>query len=50
MKLIEQEKFEDVVLDDDNPYIKMKLGEKTVTVFLQDTHRLRQIYYEYGCF
>ena len=50
MKLIEQEKFEDVVLDDDNPYIKMKLGEKTETVFLQDTPRLRQIYYEYGCF
>ena len=50
MKLIEQEKFEDVVLDDDNPYIKMKIGEKTETVFLQDTPRLRQIYYEYGCF
>ena len=49
-KLIDQERFEQVVLDDDNPYIQMKNRESVETIFLKDTPRLRQMYYEYGCF
>ena len=49
-KLIDLEKFKEIVLDDENPYIKMKVGESEEILFLKDTPRLRQLYYEYGCF
>ncbi len=50
MELNKQEKFETIVIGDDNPYIQLKEGGKSSKVFLNDTPRLRQLYFEYNCF
>ena len=43
-------KFVTAVLDVQNPYIQIRENEQYVKVFLNDTPRLRQLYYTYGCF
>lgn len=49
-KLNEQGKFESIVIGNDNPYIKIKEDGKIDKVFLNDTPRLRQLYFDYNCF
>lgn len=49
-KLKEQGKFVDIKMGVEHPYILMLENNKTVEVFLDDTPRLRQIYYNYKCF
>lgn len=49
-KLKLQGKFETIVLGIDRPYIQIIANEESVRVFLNDTPRLRQLYYDYGCF
>ncbi|MGP1505539.1 MAG: HNH endonuclease signature motif containing protein [Eggerthia catenaformis] len=39
--------LEEVVLGIDKPYILLKNGEK---IFMDDTPRVRQLYYDYNCF
>lgn len=48
-KLKSQGKFETIVMGIEHPYIQMK-EEKSIKVFLDDTPRLRQLYYDYNCF
>lgn len=48
-KLNEQEKFESVVIGNDSPYIQFLEDGKSKKVFLDDTPRLRQLYFEYHC-
>lgn len=43
----QQNNFDKVELGIDNPYVLLKNGDK---IYLTDTPRLRQIYYNYGCF
>lgn len=45
-----QGKFETIVMGIEHPYIQMKEEEKSIKVFLDDTPRLRQLYYDYNCF
>lgn len=45
-----QGKYETIVIGIDHPYIQMNEGGQSVRVFLDDTPRLRQLYYDYGCF
>lgn len=45
-----QGKFETIVMGIEHPYIQMKEEEKSIKVFLDDTPRLRQLYYNYNCF
>lgn len=49
-KLKSQGKFETIVMGIPHPYIQMKEDHKSIQVFLDDTPRLRQLYYEYDCF
>ncbi len=49
-KLKKQGKFEKVNLGNSHPNIQIKEGEKRKTIFLDDTPRLRQLYYDYKCF
>ena len=49
-KLIEEDKFEQLYIGNDNPYIKLKGNEEPNKIFLRDTPRLRQLYYTYDCF
>ncbi|MGI6501631.1 MAG: HNH endonuclease signature motif containing protein [Anaerostipes sp.] len=49
-KLLLKGKFEKVVLGIDCPYIQIVEEDRTQKVFLNDTPRLRQLYFEYGCF
>lgn len=49
-KLKSQGKFETIVMGIERPYIQMKEEGKLVKVFLDDTPRLRQLYYDYNCF
>lgn len=49
-KLKIQGKYESKVIGIDHPYIQMNEGGQSVRVFLDDTPRLRQLYYDYGCF
>lgn len=49
-KLNEQGKLEKVVIGVEVPYIQMKENGKSTTVFLEDTPRLRQLYFNYNCF
>ena len=44
-----QGKFETIVMGIEHPYIQIK-EEKSIKVFLDDTPRLRQLYYDYNCF
>ena len=48
-RLKSQGKFETIVMGIERPYIQMK-EEKSIKVFLDDTPRLRQLYYNYDCF
>ncbi len=48
-RLKSQGKFETIVMGIERPYIQMK-EEKSIKVFLEDTPRLRQLYYDYNCF
>lgn len=48
-RLKSQGKFETIVMGIERPYIQMK-EEKPIKVFLDDTPRLRQLYYNYNCF
>lgn len=45
-----QGKFEAIVMGIEHPYIQIKEDGKSVKVFLDDTPRLRQLYYDYNCF
>lgn len=49
-RLKSQGKFETIVMGIDRPYIQMMEAEKSIKVFLDDTPRLRQLYYDYNCF
>ena len=49
-KLKEQGKFVDIKMGVEHPYILMLENNKTAEIFLDDTPRLRQIYYNYECF
>lgn len=49
-KLKSQGKFENLLIGVDRPYIRMKEGEKSIQVFLDDTPLLRQLYHDYSCF
>lgn len=49
-KLSDMNKFKEIVLGVDNPYILFFNGENIEKLLLNDTPRLRQIYYEYKCF
>ncbi|MDD3193152.1 MAG: HNH endonuclease signature motif containing protein, partial [Oscillospiraceae bacterium] len=49
-KLKEQGKFETTVIGIAHPYIQMNVEGQSVQVFLDDTPRMRQLYYDYGCF
>lgn len=43
-------KFIGIFLGNDEPYIELEEEGKPVKIFLDDTPRLRQIYYDYRCF
>ena len=49
-KLNEQGRLEKVVIGVETPYIQMKENRKSTKVFLKDTPRLRQLYFNYNCF
>lgn len=49
-KLNEQGRLEKVVIGVEAPYIQMKENGKSTKVFLKDTPRLRQLYFNYNCF
>ena len=49
-KLKAQGKFEAVFMGINRPFIQMNDNGKSVQVFWDDTPRLRQLYYDYGCF
>lgn len=48
-KLYKQGKLEQVVLDEDEPYIQYTENDKSNKVFLDDTPKLRQLYFDYRC-
>lgn len=50
IKLNDEGKFHSINLGNDNPYIKIYEDGKIVKLFLLDTPRMRQMYYEYKCF
>lgn len=43
-------KYEAIVIGLDHPYIQMNEGGQSVRVYLDDTPRLRQLYFDYDCF
>ena len=49
-KLDAEGNFVTAVLGIKNPYIQIRENNHYVKVFLNDTPRLRQLYYNYGCF
>lgn len=49
-KLKEQGKYEAIVIGTDYPYIQINENGKSVRVYLNDTPRLRQLYFDYKCF
>lgn len=49
-KLSIQGKFEKVVIGEEDPYIQFKDGKNSIKVYLNDTPRLQQLYFDYGCF
>lgn len=49
-KLKEQGKYEATVIGTDYPYIQINENGKSVRVYLNDTPRLRQLYFDYKCF
>lgn len=50
IKLIKDNKFEDIVLGIDDPYILLKKDNGQDKIYLKDEPRLRQLYYDYKCF
>ncbi len=49
-KLSIQTKYKNVYLGIDKPYIQLKENDKITEVYLDDTPRLRQLYFDYNCF
>lgn len=49
-KLREEDRFVTAVLGIQKPYIQIRENKRYVKVFLDDTPRLRQLYYNYNCF
>ena len=49
-KLNAQGKLEKIVIGVEQPYIQVKENELSSKIFLDDTPRLRQLYFDYGCF
>ncbi len=49
-KLKAQDKYEAIGIGIYHPYIQMNVEGQSVKVFLDDTPRVRQLYYDYGCF
>lgn len=49
-KLNDEGKFHSIHLGNDNPYVNIYEDGKLVKLFLSDTPRMRQMYYEYKCF
>lgn len=50
VKLLQIGQFEEIILGIDNPYIQMKEDGSSIRVYLKDSPRLRQLYYDYKCF
>lgn len=48
--LISKNEFESVFLGIENPYIQLKKNDKFEKIYLNDTPKLRQIYYDNDCF
>lgn len=49
-KLSDEDKFISIELGSDEPYILMKENGEVNRVFLNDTPRIRQLYFDYKCF
>jgi hypothetical protein len=49
-KLQNEGKFINLSIGNDNPYILLNEEGKSIKIFLDDTPRLRQIYFDYKCF
>lgn len=49
-KLNDEGKFHSIHLGVDNPYFQIYEEGKLIKIFLQDTPRMRQMYFEYKCF
>lgn len=49
-KLNKEGKYEKVVIGIDRPYIQLRENGKVSRVFLDDTPRLRQLYFNYDCY
>lgn len=49
-ELNDQDKFECIVMGNDDPYILLSEEGKSVKIFLHDTPILRQLYFNYNCF
>lgn len=49
-QLMASDRFKDIVLGVESPYLQMDDGGALTTVHLNDTPRLRQLYMDYGCF
>lgn len=49
-KLQNEGKFVGLSIGTDEPYLELNENGKTIKIFLCDTPRLRQIYYDYRCF
>lgn len=49
-KLQIENKFIDIFMGIDEPYISIRNSGKTSEIYLKDTPRLRQYYYDYGCY
>lgn len=49
-KLNDEGKFHSIHLGKDNPYVEIYEDKKLVKLFLLDTPRMRQMYYEHRCF
>jgi HNH endonuclease len=48
--LQDNEQYETIVLGVERPYIQIKKDNISERIYLSDTPRLRQIYYDYNCF
>ena len=48
-KLNDEGKFETIILVIDDPYIQLIENNESNILYLSDTPRLRQLYFEYGC-
>lgn len=49
-KLNAQGKFEGIAIGIEHPYMQVKENQELIKVFLDDTPRLRQLYFDYNCF